>query len=149
GQITLMGAARSYEEKLAISQRLRRLTGCTSVVNQLKVTPLVKDGSSLTMVTTDGLHVVPAEMAMDEPMPGMVQAIPAVRVVAPVQGAIAMHPADAAPAAPANPNVMEAQPLPRTLPAALPAARSSTSADVSQGVVSFGDEPEAKPARKK
>src|SRR5262249_37270680 len=85
GQITLTGTARSFEEKLAISQRMLRLNGCTSVVNQLKVTPVLKDGTSLTMVTTDGLHVVPSEVAMDAPMNGTMQPMPSVAVITSTQ----------------------------------------------------------------
>src|SRR5262249_13767230 len=50
GHVMLNGTARSFEEKLAISQRLRRLNGCMSVVNHLKVAPVVREGSSYTMV---------------------------------------------------------------------------------------------------
>lgn len=149
GQITLSGSARSFEEKLAVSQRLRRLNGCTAVVNQLKVTPLMKDGMSLTLVTADGLHVVPAEFAMDAPMEATVLAIPAVRVVSPVQGMATINPLEVPAVAPSSPTIMEAPPLPRSLPSALPARVPSGAADVTQGVVTFGDETEAKPQLKK
>ncbi len=37
GQVVLGGTIPSYEEKLAVSQSLRQLPGCTSVINELKV----------------------------------------------------------------------------------------------------------------
>ena len=92
GQVILTGSIRSYEEKLLVSRLMRRLTGCTSVVNQLKVIPVVRDGSSLTMVTADGLHLVPNEIAdesavemparlpMTAPKPLTLPALPAVNV---------------------------------------------------------------------
>jgi hypothetical protein len=92
GQVILGGSVRSYEERLNISRQMRKLTGCTSVVNQLKVIPVVKDGNSLTMVTADGQHMVPNEIAEDgvmgtpaktvvtAPKPLMLPAMPAVNV---------------------------------------------------------------------
>jgi osmotically-inducible protein OsmY len=161
GQITLTGTARSFEEKLAVSQRLRRLNGCTAVVNQLKVPPIVKDGQSLTMVTADGMHVVPPEVAMDTPMEGIVPAMRAGREISPVPLAVTMTPisrpvapakpsameappmARTRPAAPASPSAMEVPPTARTLPSALPAPTGS----VSRGTVTFDDAPEAKATR--
>jgi hypothetical protein len=40
GQVTVRGAVGSMEEKLFVSQRLRQVTGCTSVVNRLTVAPV-------------------------------------------------------------------------------------------------------------
>lgn len=142
GQITLTGSARSYEEKLGVSQRLRRLNGCTAVINQLKVTPLVRAGQSLTMVTADGLHVVPSEVA--ELPPGrMVQAIPAIRIGAPTHGSAKLTAVEQL-SAPVTPNVMRAPPISRVLPSALPVP-----ADVTQGTVTFEDVPDTKPRWRK
>ncbi len=43
GQMVLTGVIPTFEEKLAISQSLRRLPGCTSVVNQLAVGSVVTE----------------------------------------------------------------------------------------------------------
>jgi hypothetical protein len=142
GQITLTGSARSYEEKLNVSERLRRLNGCTSVVNELKVTPLMKDGQALTMVTADGLCVVPPEVA-EATSEAMVPAMPAIRVTGPVQGVLTVNPrAVVPPPPPSHPTVMEAMPAVRTLPSSLPTAKPAHG--VGNGTVTFEDEPEAK-----
>lgn len=160
GQVTVTGNAKSYEEKLGISQRLRRLHGCTCVVNQLKVTPVIKEGQSLTMVTSDGMHVVPAEVAMEAPAEAtLFPAMPAVRVgpaaqPVPAQTVQAQTPSSIDPLAvppvtptgPAQNAVMESPPLPKTLPTTLPPVQTP---QVTQGVVTFDDEPEAKPQEKK
>jgi hypothetical protein len=112
-------------------------------VNQLTVTPVMKNGQSLTMVTADGTCVVPPEVA-EASSEVMVQAIPAVRVTVPAKGTLRVSPIGAAPL-PVNPTVMEAQPAVRTLPSALPARK--TNSGVSQGQVTFEDEPEAKPMK--
>jgi hypothetical protein len=139
GQLTLTGSARSYEEKLAVSQRLRRLNGCTAVVNQLKVTPLVKAGQSLTMVTADGMHVVPTEVATEARPDGLPSVVPVAREIPATQATVTMTPIDR-PADPVKPSAMEAPPTTRTLPAALPA----TAGQVTQGTVTFEDVPEKK-----
>jgi osmotically-inducible protein OsmY len=157
GQITLTGSARSFEEKLAVSQKLRRLNGCTSVVNQLKVVPVIKDGVSLTMVSADGQLVVPSELTMDPiAEPAVVQAVPAVQVTVP-QAAKQINALEVPPVAPATPahaaNPMEAQPAARTLPLALPPMKPLNSATVApakhfagvtEGTVIFGDDTEEK-----
>jgi hypothetical protein len=145
GQITLTGGARSFEEKLSVSQRLRRLNGCTSVVNQLKVTPLMKDGQSLTMVTADGTCVVPAEIA-EASSEVMVQTTPVIRVIPPVLGTVSSLDA-VAPPLPSIPSVMEAQPAVRTLPSAVPIAKPIHG--VGKGTVTFEDEIETKPQSSK
>jgi len=144
GQITLTGSSRSYEEKLNVSQRLRLLNGCMSVVNRLTVTPVMKNGQSLTMVTADGTCVVPPEVA-EASNESMIQVIPTVRVTAPAQGMLPVSPIGAAPL-PVSPTVMEAHPAVRTLPSALPARKTGTG--ISQGQVTFEDESEAKPELK-
>jgi hypothetical protein len=156
GQITISGSARSVEEKLSVSQRLRRLTGCTCVLNQLKITPIVKDGASVAMVTADGLHVVPPELTMDVPIPSATVTVPAMPIGVSSQGASIIQTIPSAAAAPSSPTVMEASPATRTLPSALPTGRPSKvstlpapASGVSQGVVTFGDETDGKPQGKK
>jgi hypothetical protein len=162
GQISLTGNAKSYEEKLGVSQLLRRLHGCTCVVNQLKVTPILKEGLSLTMVTSDGLHVVPAEVAMDVPAEARtIHAMPAVRVVTPAKPTPAQMPATDDPLAipplpapvPTQSNPMESPPMPQSLPRALPLIQKrstpSNTPPVTQGVVTFEDETETAPQEKK
>jgi hypothetical protein len=157
GQLTLTGNAHSYEEKLAVSQRLRRLNGCTAVVNQLKVVPVMKDGESLTMVTADGLHVVPADVAEAMPETGMLQATPAVRVIPPSKGTATMDPLAVQPEAPSvppsSPSPMESAPMPKTLPPSLPPvpaeSKPAAGSAVTEGTVSFDDEPAPKPQEKK
>jgi hypothetical protein len=133
GQIKLTGSARSFEEKLNVSNRLRRLSGCTSVVNELKVTPLMKDGVSLSMVLADGSCFVPTEFA-DSPAGIMMQAIPAVPAKAPVQGTLAVNTTvGSLPPLPPTPPAMQS---PTTRRAATPAKPTR---GVSQGTVRFED----------
>ena len=137
GQITLTGSARSFEEKLAVSQRLRRLNGCTSVINQLKVSPLIKNGQSLTMVTSDGMHVVPPEIVMESPVTMTVLTTPVMQAPPPIQGTAifsAMHNPSVSPVRPA---VIQTTPIIRTPPSALPTPKAAGA--VSQGIVNFGD----------
>jgi len=152
GQITLTGSAHSVQEKLAVSQKLRRLNGCTCVVNQMKVVPILKDGNSLTMVTADGLHVVPAEMALEGastmPMgsaPGV--AVPVSRVTT-ADGKATIERTDETKKmseAPIQPGQASAlPPVPQTLPLSLPPGPqpppSKTKAgDPSEGTVTFPD----------
>ena len=144
GQIILSGSVRSVEEKLAISQRMLHLNGCTSVVNQLKVTPILKDGMSLTMVTADGLHVVPTEVVMDTPGEGTAQEMPAVHVISSAQSTGTVHATRVPPTAPMPAqmlNPMESQPMMRPLPSAPAAAKEKASNKgrngITQGVVTF------------
>jgi osmotically-inducible protein OsmY len=70
GEVTLTGSISSWEEKLAVSHSLRKVRGCSAVVNHLKVPTTVKQGLKLTRVSADGEQMVPAEFAEDLP-PGM------------------------------------------------------------------------------
>ena len=81
-------------------------------------------------------------------------AMPAVRVgpaaqPAPAQTASTIDPLAVPPITPIGPaqnGVMESPPMPKTLPPALPPAQTP---QVTQGVVTFDDEPEVKPQEKK
>src|SRR5439155_9673833 len=59
GQVTVAGTVGSYEEKLAVSQSLRAVAGCTSVVNQLRVGTTQQDGRPHALVSADGRLLVP------------------------------------------------------------------------------------------
>jgi osmotically-inducible protein OsmY len=67
GEVTLTGSIPSFEEKLAVSHCLRKVSGCSAVVNQLKLPTLVKEGMKLSRVSADGEQMVPAELAEDFP----------------------------------------------------------------------------------
>jgi hypothetical protein len=71
GEVTLTGAIPSWEEKLAVSHSLRKVQGCSAVINQLKVPEVVKEGVKLTAVSADRHLLVPAEFGQDLP-PGTV-----------------------------------------------------------------------------
>jgi osmotically-inducible protein OsmY len=60
GQVILTGRVASMEEKLAISQQLRGLAGCTSVLNQLAV-------GFVTTETAQGSSPAPARMSPSAP----------------------------------------------------------------------------------
>jgi osmotically-inducible protein OsmY len=147
GQITLIGSARSFEEKVNASKRLRRVNGCTSVVNELKVTPILKDGRSLSMVLADGSCFVPTEIA-EAAGEVPAQPTPIVHVPEQVPGKLRVSPIATAPAPPSGTASMEVPPAMRSaLPPAFPSAKPSHG--VSLGTVTFEDETEAKPQAKK
>lgn len=58
GQLSIHGSVGSVEDKLAVSRCLRGVTGCSCVINYLKVTPLKKNGHTITLVTADGKHAI-------------------------------------------------------------------------------------------
>jgi hypothetical protein len=60
GQLTVTGTAGCYEEKLVISRLLRRVRGCSAVVNELTVVTVLRDGKLYHLVSADGLQRVPA-----------------------------------------------------------------------------------------
>jgi osmotically-inducible protein OsmY len=146
GQVTLTGSARSFEEKLAMSQRMLRLNGCTSVVNRVKVTPILRNGTSLTMVTADGMHVVPTEVAMGQPSASAAPNMPEVRVLSSTQGTGTIHAMQAPPAVPRPVQLskpVESSSMVRPLPAgpAFPRDKGSNNphSGVSQGLVTFSE----------
>lgn len=59
GRITLRGSVASYEEKLKLSDTLRQVKGCTSVVNLLNVAPVVRGDSAILPVSADAESSVP------------------------------------------------------------------------------------------
>jgi hypothetical protein len=59
GMVTVEGSVNSVEEKLAVSRLFRQLTGCTGVLNQLTVQPVLRDGQRVVRVTRDGALTTP------------------------------------------------------------------------------------------
>ncbi len=57
--VAVTGSVYSVEEKLAVSQLFRHLDGCTGVLNQLTVLPVLRDGQRVVRVTRDGTLTVP------------------------------------------------------------------------------------------
>ena len=55
GQVVLSGSVASYEAKLEASECLRRVNGCTCVINLLEVLQVELDGRTHTRVSADGL----------------------------------------------------------------------------------------------
>lgn len=171
GQVVLTGSIPSYEEKLAISRLLRRVRGCTSVVNQLTVVTVMKDGKAFTMVTADGQQLLPP----DELPEGLGQKPTTLTVVPPKDGpdvgvatptaVQGLPPGTVSPAAaPAEPSAVKQPPslAPRTLPLALPPVPKAdgkvsfpnssklppTSSSGASGVVTFTPESPEPPANK-
>lgn len=72
GTVIVTGPVPSVEEKLAVSNCLRKIGGCTGVMNQLAVATMTKDGKTFTTVTADGTLMVPGELASHETRPGTV-----------------------------------------------------------------------------
>ncbi|MBI1914330.1 MAG: BON domain-containing protein [Planctomycetes bacterium] len=67
GQVTLRGAVPSYEEKLAISARIRSVSGCTCVLNEMTVPPAVYQGRTVLPVSADGSKVVTVTGGWSQP----------------------------------------------------------------------------------
>lgn len=70
GQVTISGTIPSQEEKLAVSQRLRQVIGCTRVDNQLEVWKFPHEGHAQFLVSADGRHVLPADSVQGQAHPG-------------------------------------------------------------------------------
>jgi hypothetical protein len=66
GVIVLTGQIGSVESKLEISRLFRRLSGCTAILNELTVEPILHDGQRLARVTRNGLLLVsPSALTLD------------------------------------------------------------------------------------
>jgi hypothetical protein len=63
GMVAVTGSVYSVEEKLVVSRLFCRLAGCTGVLNQLTVLPVLRDGQRVVRVTRDGALTMP-ETAM-------------------------------------------------------------------------------------
>lgn len=85
GQIVLRGTIRSWQEKLAVSSRLREIRGCTCVVNLLGVTaaqPESRPAAKPVPATQVVPHVMPriqeaGESTVPLPLPSLLPAAPA------------------------------------------------------------------------
>lgn len=58
GQMVVHGTVASYEDKLAVSQRLQSLKGVTCVDNQITVQSLPYEGRNYQLVSADGRYIV-------------------------------------------------------------------------------------------
>lgn len=68
GVIVVKGRIDTFENKVKISRLFRQLAGCGSVVNQLIVEPIVRDGKEVVRVTQDGsLFLPPSALGQKEP----------------------------------------------------------------------------------
>jgi hypothetical protein len=66
GVLVVTGTIDSVESKLEISRLFRRLPGCTAVLNELTVEPILHDGQRLVRVTRNGLLLAPpSALALD------------------------------------------------------------------------------------
>lgn len=73
GRITVMGALPSYEDQRSVGRRLKPLRGCTSVVNQVQVTPVLRQGRNCVAVSSDGrLLLALNQESADAPPPSQV-----------------------------------------------------------------------------
>src|SRR5579875_2341169 len=72
GVVVLTGRVDSVESKREISRLFRRLPGCTAVINELNIEPVLRDGQRVVQVTRDGsLFVSPSalELALGPSLP--------------------------------------------------------------------------------
>jgi hypothetical protein len=77
GKITIGGSVVSVEDKVAISRSLREVAGCTCVLNRLTVTPTTHAGQTVTLVSTDGKHMVRGALPAAITSPNIIQAVSA------------------------------------------------------------------------
>jgi hypothetical protein len=61
GEVTLTGTIANYEKKLAVSNTLRAVRGCSAVNNQLDVRSVLLHGRRFTVLAMNGERYVPAE----------------------------------------------------------------------------------------
>jgi hypothetical protein len=62
GVLTLNGSLNSIEEKLTVCKLFRQLSGCSGVVDQLSIQPIVRDGQRVVPVTKDAALTAPPPM---------------------------------------------------------------------------------------
>jgi hypothetical protein len=60
GRVVVSGTCDSYEQKVAVSKKLRGLRGCCAVDNRVTVKPVLRDGRMVLPVTADGSCTVAA-----------------------------------------------------------------------------------------
>ena len=92
GQIVVNGSCDSYEQKLAVSKKLRALHGCCFVENRLEVKSVLRDGKQVTLVSADGAYTISAggtAVAAEKSIQPVRNWISGVPVVPPIATAIA------------------------------------------------------------
>jgi|GEM_PF-4099573 len=62
GTVRIGGRVLSYEDKVAVSRSLRRLTGCMAVDNRIEVSTMSQDGELVTVITSDGETTLPGKL---------------------------------------------------------------------------------------
>jgi hypothetical protein len=65
GEVTVSGTVPTFEDRVAVSRKLRLVDGCTCVVNHLQVPSVLRNGVPHFTVTADGRVVVPASKVVD------------------------------------------------------------------------------------
>jgi len=130
GMVTVRGEVATVEDKLAASQCLKGLAGCTAVTNAVAVTPVRHAGHTVTVVTRDG------QLAVHGALPGAAEVKPNLVVMKtePTAPALLSAPAQPSPA----PYVLPPAP---TVPSGLPADRPRVK------VVRAGQAEEVRPIR--
>ena len=132
GRVVVNGSSNSVEEKLAVSRTLRRVRGCTGVGNHLMVSPMMRAGRMVTLVTADGALTIPGMVTnlegtgQEAPAPVPPRSAPAPEA-APVTGTVLWKPATPAPSAvPHSPYAGNSEPprpvVTRSAPPDAPAA---------------------------
>jgi hypothetical protein len=69
GVVVLTGRIDCVESKLEISRLFRRLPGCTAILNELAVEPILLDGQRMVRVTRNNMLLVPPSALGEEPGP--------------------------------------------------------------------------------
>ena len=164
GLIVVSGPVESVEDKVEVSKLFRQLGGCSGVVNELMVQPILRDGQRLIAVTKDGTQTVsPSALGLEAettlvppvepgPIPGTWKAAPLPRkeILKPRKEIPVPHKEmeTPAPLPPKEPAVLSspqpASPPPQLAPAPPPPTPSSPSLDAHEGELSL-PLPAAKP----
>jgi hypothetical protein len=121
GQLAVSGACDSYEEKVAVSKKLRHLHGCRAVENLLTVKPVLRDGRLVALVTADGSYTVettpakprtPTTVPPVKPMATVTNDVPRPRPLKNEQAPPAPSTTDKAPAVALKSDVPPLSPVP-------------------------------------
>lgn len=97
GMLAVSGLALSMEDKVEISRALKKLAGVVAVRNDLRVSPMMREGRMVTLVTADGRRAIDGSMASSRPARTEAAASPTVaKPVAnqPIQPVVASDRAD-------------------------------------------------------
>lgn len=101
GHLMVTGLSLSMEDKLEISRALKKLAGVVAVHNDLRVTPMVRDGRMVTLVTSDGRRFMDGSTVSARPAPAPAP---------PVEVAVEPKPAVANPLQPVAATIEEPKP---------------------------------------